>query len=177
MQTTLIFFRRIHYDEDCIKMQEDLKKAHKWSENWLLKFHPKKCVQMRLGNTAARKMIYKMEEKLTESVSENDLGVIFDVGLTFSEHIANKVSKANNLGMIRRTFSVLNEQSFKPLYTALVGAQIEYANQVWAPRKIKDIEDMENFPRRATRMIPGLKILPYEETEKIKPSNPCLPYI
>ena len=41
--------------------------------------------------------------KLKVVTSEKDLGVIFDNTLSFEEHIATKVKKANSLvGMIRR---------------------------------------------------------------------------
>ena len=35
-------FRRITNEEDCDKLQEDLDELRKWSERWLLSFHPDK---------------------------------------------------------------------------------------------------------------------------------------
>ena len=49
------------------------------------------------------------------------------------------------------------------LYKALIRPHLEYANQAWAPHLLKDITAVENVQRRATRMIPGLKALSYEE--------------
>ena len=44
---------------------------------------------------------------------ENDLGVIIDSELSFSEHIASKVRIANAIvGLIRRSFSFLDGTSF-----------------------------------------------------------------
>lgn len=66
------------------------------------------------------------------------------------------------MGLIR-TFVTLDERMFKTLFTAMVRPLLEYANQIWHPHKIRDIEAVENVPRRATRMLPTMKALTYEE--------------
>ena len=43
---------------------------------------------------------------------------------------------------------------------------IEYGNIIWYPYKIKDLTAIENVQRRATRYLPGLKGMPYEERFK-----------
>ena len=43
---------------------------------------------------------------------------------------------------------------------------LEYANSIWSPYKIKDISAIENVQRRATKLIPSLKELEYEERLK-----------
>ena len=52
---------------------------------------------------------------------------------------------------------------FLHLYRAQVRPHIEYANVVWHPYKIKDIETIERVQRRATKLIPGLKDRSYEQ--------------
>ena len=80
---------------------------------------------------------------------------MIDDKLKFSEHISEKVNKANKIaGLIRRTFITLDEKMFKPLYTTLVRPHLEYANQVWHPHLMKDIETVENVQRRATKLYP-----------------------
>ena len=61
------------------------------------------------------------------------------------------------------------------LYKALIRPHLEYANQAWAPHLVKDIEAIENVQRRATRMIPGLKSLSYEDRFR-KLNLPTLAY-
>jgi hypothetical protein len=61
------------------------------------------------------------------------------------------------MGLIRRTFTYIDEPTFLMLYTALVRPHLEYPNSVWNPYKKKHITALENVQRRATKLIPGLK--------------------
>ncbi|XP_060069821.1 uncharacterized protein LOC132549871 [Ylistrum balloti] len=47
--------------------------------------------------------------------------------------------------------------------TALVCPYIEYASSVWSPHKKKDMAALENVQRRATRMLPQMKNIEYEQ--------------
>ena len=78
-------------------------------------------------------------------------------------------------GLIRRTYKYLDIQTFKKLYVALVRPHVEYAQAVWSPHYMKDIEQVENVQRRATRQIPGLKELTYDQRLK-KLKLPSLRY-
>jgi hypothetical protein len=63
------------------------------------------------------------------------------LGWNFNSH----VSEANSImGLIRRTYTYLDEQSFKYLFQALVRPHIEYAEAVWSPFKVGDFEKIEN---------------------------------
>jgi hypothetical protein len=77
--------------------------------------------------------------------------------------MSSKISKANRiLGLIWRVFEHKDLETMIKLYKALVRPNLEYANQVWSPHLKKTTEATENVQRRMTRMIPGLKNLPYE---------------
>jgi len=54
----------------------------------------------------------------------------------------------------------------KQLYTSLVRPQLEFGNVIWSPYLKGDIDLLEKVQHRATRMIPGLAKLEYEERLK-----------
>ena len=57
------------------------------------------------------------------------------------------------MGLIRITYSYLDEQGFKYLFQALVRPHLEYAEVVWSPSKVGDIDVLENVQIRATKQI------------------------
>jgi len=59
------------------------------------------------------------------------------------------------------------------IHIALV--RLEYGNVVWHPFLKKDIELLESFQHRASKMIPGLKHLCYEDRLKAM-DLPSLPH-
>ena len=79
-------------------------------------------------------------------------------------------SKANQrVGMIKRSFSRLTNKSFLILYKSLVRPILEYCSQIWNPLYKKDIIEIEKVQRRATKLVPALRELPYDERlKKIK---------
>ena len=74
---------------------------------------------------------YCLDGLISQSQSEKDIGVTIDQELKFTVHYAEKVNKANKiLDIIRRTFTTLNIDIFKPLYLALIRPRLEYMSQV-----------------------------------------------
>ncbi len=49
------------------------------------------------------------------------------------------------------------------LYKSLVRPYLEYANDVWSPRLMRTIHALESIQRRATKLIPNLSKLSYED--------------
>jgi hypothetical protein len=45
----------------------------------------------------------------------------------------------------------------------MVRTQLDYVTSVWAPYKKKHINMIENVQKRATKQIPGIKNVSYEE--------------
>ena len=67
------------------------------------------------------------------------------------------------MGIIRRTFDYLDQNMFLQLFKSLVRPLIETSVAVWAPYKKTDIAELERVQRRATKQVPGLKLLEYSE--------------
>ena len=98
---------------------------------------------------------------------EKDIGVTIDSKLTFEHHMNEKINKTNStMGLIGRTFTCLDEETFLLLYKVLVRPHLEYANALWSPYKIKDITAIENVQRRATKLVPSLKNLEYSDGKR-----------
>ena len=68
----------------------------------------------------------KIEIKIV--TSEKDLGMIVNQALNLSEHIAKKINTAHrNLGVVFRTFTLINKEIFLNLYKTIVRLHLEYA--------------------------------------------------
>ena len=148
-------FREIKCDQDHEILQKDIDNMMAWSKNWLLKFHPEKCVMMSMGKNSAsnkEKHTYTMEgHNLNYSSCEKDLGVYIDEDLSFDIHISQAINKANRvMAIARKTFDFMNEDIFLNIFKGLVRPHLEYATAVWSPHLIKHIDDLENVQRRAT---------------------------
>lgn len=163
------FFRQILSNEDTEIMQEDLDTLHEWSKKWLLKFHPEKCVNLRISlNKQPEVHTYHLGNNELKNVEEvKDLGIIVDSKLKFQKHTSTKVNKANQIwGTIKRTFKHMNSYIFKKLFCAHVRSHLEYAIQFWAPYLRKDVNQIESVQRRATKYIPGYKDRSYTQILK-----------
>jgi len=168
--TTKIFaddtklFRAIRTHEDHEIIQQDLDNLVKWSRDWQLGFNESKCKILHLGSSNPG-MEYSMNAvTLDETTNEKDLGVFIDKELKFHSHISKAVSKASRmLGLIRATFTCLDTSTVPKLYSTLVRPHLEYGNVIWHPRFRGDKLEIEKVQRRATKLIPELRHLPYEE--------------
>ena len=156
--------------EDALSLQKDLHIMEEWSNTWLLRFHPDKCHVLSLGrheNIVCAYHYNLFQQELEHVFDEKDLGVYFDSDLSFNEHIQEKIIKANVMvGIIRRTFSFLNCDTFRKLYIAFVRPHLEYAQAVWSPHFQKQIDAIENVQVRATKLVDGLAKMEYSERLK-----------
>ena len=66
------------------------------------------------------------------------------------------------MGIIRRTYTYLDPQSFKLLLKSLVRHHLEYGVPIWNPHLKWDITELEKVQRRDTCQEPQLKGLSYE---------------
>ena len=160
-------FRKTKEIGDKFFLQDDIDKLVKWSEKWqmLFNFGKCKCLHTGPGNTG---MNYEMGGTiLTKTVKEKDLGVTMNCIMKVSEQCRIAASKGNQvLGMIQRNITYKEKSLIVPLYKAIVRPHLEYCIQAWNPHLRKDIDMLEKIQRRATKLIPGLRDLRYEERLK-----------
>ena len=101
-----------------------------WSDKWMLKFHPDKCVAMML-NHRGEDYQYKFTDRIDSPLLkmtdvEKDIGIYVDNKLEFDVHISEKINKANNIfNLIRRSFQYLNEENSPPLFKSTVRTHVE----------------------------------------------------
>ena len=147
--------------------QDNIDLLETWGKTWLLTFNPEKCHVLTIGKfeNIQHTQRYEIYSKEMEHVFvEKDLGVLFDADLTFQEHITTMIKKANAMvGLIRRSFTFLDCNMFRRLYTAFVRPHLEYGQAVWAPHLIKYRNMIENVQIRATKLVDGLSQLDYKE--------------
>ena len=150
-----------------VMLQKDLNTIARWAKNWKMEFNVDKCKIMHLGNQNPKHTYTMDETNLTTTKEEKDLGVLIDDQLGFDKHIRSIVKRANRmLGLIRIGFSCLDKEIFMNLYPVLVRPLLEYCVQVWSPYKRKYINLIEGVQRRATKLVPELRELQYEERLK-----------
>ena len=131
----------------------------------LFNFGKCKCLHTGPGNTG---MNYEMEGTIINKTGkEKDLGVSMNAKMKVSEQCRIAASKGNQvLGMIRRHIIYKENSLIVPLYKAIVRPLLEYSIQACSPYLRKDIDKLEKIQRRATKLIPGLRDLRYEERLK-----------
>jgi hypothetical protein len=140
-------FARTDTDEGIESLQVDLGHLQSWSDKWLLNFHSEKCSVIKLGRQKSAGSYFmnkegtdpegrKQKVELRDSEVERDLGVMLDSRLSFKDHVAHSTAKANKvLGIIRRSFDHLTEQTFVQLYKTLVRPLLEYGHCLAASLK------------------------------------------
>ena len=155
--------------EDCMELQRDIDKIYEWSQKWKLEFNAEKCHVMEMGKSKRRPVWdYKMgQEPISKSKKEKDLGVFIQDTLSPGRHISGIFGSAYGLlGDIRVAFYHMDKDMMKKIITTMIRPRLEYAAVVWSPHMEKDIKKLERVQRVATKMVPELRDLTYEERLK-----------
>ena len=107
---------------------------------------------------------------LSKTMKKKDLGVTMNANMKVSEQcriaVSNKGICNQVLGMIRRNITYKEKSLIVPLYKAIVRPHLEYCIQAWSPYLRKKHDRLEKIHRRATKLIPGLRDLRYEDRLK-----------
>ena len=145
-------------------IQNDLDRAFKWSEDWLLRFNINKCVVMHYGSSNTKRPLFINGIKLSESESERDLGVIFNINLKWKDQVTTAIGKANQmLGRIKKSFARFYCRLLRSLYVTFIRPLLEFAIPVWSPYLKGDCEALERVQHRATKFVHTISNLKYED--------------
>ena len=152
--------------ESCRELQEDLDRLHVWSQTWKMEFNAKKCHVLEMGVSDKRpNWTYKIgNEAINKKKEEKDLGVIVQDNLSPEKHINKIIGSAYRLlTNMRVAFNYMDEEMLRELIVSMIRPRMEYAAVVWSPHLKKHINKIERVQRMATKMIPELRELTYEE--------------
>lgn len=148
-------------------LTEDLAELERWTRNWLLRLNIEKCSVLHIGYNNPL-LDYFIENKELRKVTEQmDLGVCVSHDLKWEKHISLITKRANTMiYLIRRCFSNMTLELFLKAYKTYIRPILEHAVVVWCPYFKKDIDMLERVQRRATKVPPALRRLPYEDRLK-----------
>jgi hypothetical protein len=154
--------------DDCVqKLQHDLDNAFKWTQDWLLKFNIDKCVVMHYGHNNKKNILCIDGNALAESDMERDLGVIFSTNLKWKNQVITASNKANQmLGRIKKSFAQFDCKLLRNLYVTFIRPFLEFAIPVWSPILKSDCDLIEKVQHRATKLVPSISNLSYEDRLK-----------
>ena len=157
-------YGKVNSQDDIYIIQKDLEHLQLWSEEWLLKFNAGKCKTMHMGTGNTQNDYHMGQTTLETTEIEKDLGVFLTSDCKVSTQCTKAAAKAMNcLRVIKRSFQYIDTDSFSILYNGYIRPHIEYCVQAWSPGLIKDIKTLEKVQRRATKLVPAIRSLPYEE--------------
>ncbi len=137
---------------------------HEWSTRWYLPLNASKCGHLCVRNDPPEPLsICPSGPAIPSITSTKDLGVVVAASFKPSSNCAAATKRARVAHFpIKRSFTHLTPNIFRPLYCALVRPHLEYAIQAAAPYLKKDIDYIEKVQRLATRVVVGLREETYE---------------
>ncbi len=144
-----------------------LSSAWAWAGKWDLPINPKEYSCLTVENLPPLSPSFSAadaDHRIPQATDVRDLGVPLDTTFTASAHCREAANTARRLlFMVRRSFSELSKPALTPLYCALVRLHLEYAMEANAPTLRADINQLERAQHHATRLVRGLRHVPYEE--------------
>ena len=122
---------------DCELLQHDLDNLSTWCKVNRLDLNVDKCKCMTFHRRSMVNFTYRINNMILERVDLcNDLGILLDHKLNFTEHIVCITAKATGtLGFIKRWSKEFSDPyTTKLLYTSLVRPILEYGCVLWNPQ-------------------------------------------
>ena len=146
------------------RLEADLSKVIKWSQNWDLYLNADKCCVLNTTGQPVQVTMTQGPTEFTRVAQMRDLGILVSEDFKPGVQCRAAARKARGkLFELKATLSTRKAEVFIPLYKAMVRPHLEYCVQAWAPYLKKDIECIERVQRLATRMVSGLRGRNYKE--------------
>ena len=127
-------------------------------------FNEAKCTILHIGQSNPKIAYFFEQTPIPTVTKQRDLGITITSDLKWETHITLITKKANSMiYLIQKSFKDLSKEMILKLHKSYVRPKLEYAQSIWSPYYIKDIEQIERVQRRITRLPQELKNLQYEE--------------
>lgn len=142
---------------DCLRLQDNLDRLSLWCTNNRLPLNVAKCCV--LSFTLKAEVIrfgYSIDSVVLQRAdSFRDLGVTFDVKLSFSIHIQQITTEAmKTYGFLaRNSREFRNVSTLKVLYNSFIRSKLEYASIVWSPHYKVHIDSIEAVQRKFLKLL------------------------
>src|SRR5699024_6492236 len=126
------------------QLQADLSSLEKWSTDWCLPLNGDKCVVLHLGHNNPKRQYLFHGTVLKTAAHHDDLGVTISSNLSWSEHIAKIVKKANSTSyLLYKAFEKPDPILQRCLIKTYIRPILEYGALIWSPHLVKDIKAIE----------------------------------
>ena len=142
-------------------LQKVLDKLMEWGRHWRIRFEPTKSQRMVVSskNDVSHSGSVTFSGSVVQDVSELKLlGVTFDQGLSFRQHIRSNTKRAcQRLGFLRKAARVLDKKGLLSVYKGFVRPILEYAPLVWKGASASNLAQLDKVQRKAMKIIgPGV---------------------
>lgn len=153
--------------QQCVQLQDDLKIIKTWTKIWKMPLNDTKCTVLHIGQNNPKYSYFLDQTEIASVKQQKDLGVIITENLKWVQQITQIVKKTNALVyIIKASFRDHSSEMILKLYKSFIRPKIEYAQCIWSPYYVKDIEALERVQRRVTKIPIDLQDLPYESRLK-----------
>ena len=137
-------------------LQSDLDIVSNWCETNLMKLNVDKCSVIHFGKKNPRVNYQVSGSVLKPTECERDLGLLVDSKLTFENHVARVRQKSYfMINCLFRLLKTRDKKVFVKLYEQFVRPIVEYASQVYSPRRIREVSRIEKIQGFFTRKLYG----------------------
>ncbi|CAH8517265.1 unnamed protein product [Dicrocoelium dendriticum] len=160
----LKLWRVIHTSDDFDILQQDLDRLSMWSAEVSLPINSAKSLLLCLGKGGAGRSYTLDGQVLHPTHCVRDLGVIQRYDMKSLDNTDNMYRTAlRSLWALKRSFCTWSKEIATRLFTSIVRPVLEYGSPAYCPLTKGEIHKLERVQHIATRLIPGLQGVPYEE--------------
>ena len=129
-------------------------------------FNVDKCSVMHIGQNKMQGNNNMSYQQVPTTDQQLDLGITITKDLKWQKQRKATKQPTEYLGSLPPTSCTKTKELMIPLYKSLVRPHLEYAVQFLSPHLRLDIDKIEKVQRRATKMIPEIRDLSYNQRIK-----------